>query len=117
MKIVKLLIKNETVFCVSFLLAVISAFLVHPDSGYLAYPDWRTISLLFCLMIIVAGFQSLGIFAMLGAYLLKGAGSVLKLSAIMVMLCFFCSMIFSNDVTLITFVPFTILVFRMSGQG
>ena len=31
----------------------------------------------------------------------------------MVLLCFFSSMIITNDVTLITFVPFTILVFRM----
>ena len=50
--------------------------MVHPDAAYLAYPDYRTIALLFCLMIIVAGFQSIGIFAMLGHFLLKGAGSV-----------------------------------------
>lgn len=115
MKILKLLFKNETVFCISFLLAVVSMFFVHPDEAYAAYPDYRTIALLFCLMIIVAGFQSLGIFAMLGQMLLKGAGSMRKLSAIMVTLCFFSSMVITNDVTLITFVPFTILVFRMEG--
>ena len=31
----------------------------------------------------------------------------------MVLLCFFSSMIITNDVTLITFVPFTILVYQM----
>ena len=116
MKLLKILIKNETVLCVAFILAVLSAFMVHPDAAYLAYPDYRTIALLFCLMIIVAGFQSIGIFAMLGHFLLKGAGSVRGLSAIMVLLCFFSSMVITNDVTLITFVPFTILVFRMSGK-
>lgn len=34
----------------------------------------------------------------------------------MVLLCFFSSMVITNDVTLITFVPFTILVLRMSGR-
>lgn len=116
MKFLKLLFKNETVFCISFLLAVGSMFFIHPDEGYLAYPDYRTIALLFCLMIIVAGLQSLGIFAMLGHFLLKRAGSVRALSAVMVLLCFFCSMVITNDVTLITFVPFTILIFRMSGK-
>lgn len=116
MRVLKLLFKNETVFCISFLLAVGSMFLVHPDRQYGAYPDYRTIALLFCLMIIVVGFQSLGVFSMLGQMLLKGAGGIRRLSAIMVMLCFFSSMIITNDVALITFVPFTILVFRMGGS-
>ena len=116
MKLLKMIFKNETVFCISFLLAVLSAFVVHPDRMYLSYPDYRTIALLFCLMIIVGGFQSLGIFGMLGQFLLRGAGSVRGLSAVMVMLCFFSSMVITNDVALITFVPFTLIGFRMSGR-
>ena len=116
MKLLKLIFKNETVFCISFLLAILSAFAVKPDMMYLAYPDYRTIALLFCLMIIVAGFQSLGIFRMLGHFLITRAGSVRGLSVVMILLCFFCSMVITNDVTLITFVPFTILVLRMSGR-
>lgn len=116
MKILKNLIKNETVFCVSFFLAVLSAFFVHPDAAYLTYPDYRTLALLFCLMIIVAGLQSLGIFSMLSQFLLKKVHGIRGLSLIMVLLCFFSSMVITNDVTLITFVPFTILIFRMGGQ-
>lgn len=116
MKLFKLFLKNETVLCVSFLLAVLSAFVIKPDMLYLTYPDYRTIALLFCLMIIVAGFQSLGIFRMLGHFLITRAGSIRGLSVVMILLCFFSSMVITNDVTLITFVPFTILVLRMSGR-
>lgn len=116
MKLLKLFLKNETVLCISFLLAVLSAFVIKPDILYLTYPDYRIIALLFCLMIIVAGFQSLGIFSMLGHFLITRAGSVRGLSVVMVLLCFFSSMVITNDVTLITFVPFTILVLRMSGR-
>lgn len=116
MKLFKLFLKKETVLCISFLLAVLSAFVIKPDILYLTYPDYRTIALLFCLMIIVAGFQSLGIFSMLGHFLITRAGSVRGLSVVMVLLCFFSSMVITNDVTLITFVPFTILVLRMSGR-
>ncbi len=116
MNILKNLIKNETVFCVSFFLAVLSAFFVHPDAAYLTYPDYRTLALLFCLMIIVAGLQSLGIFSMLSQFLLKKVHGIRSLSLVMVLLCFFSSMVITNDVTLITFVPFTILIFRMGGQ-
>ena len=108
--------KQETVFCVSFVLAVISAFIVMPDGIYRTYPDYRTLALLFCLMIIVAGFQSHGVFALLGQSLIKRANGTRKLSVIMVLLCFFCSMVITNDVTLITFVPFTIQVYRMIGK-
>ena len=114
--ILKNILRNETVFCAAFLLAVLSSFAVRPDAAYLSYPDYRTLALLFCLMIIVAGFQSLGVFAMLGHFLLKRAGGLRSLSLIMVLLCFFSSMIITNDVALITFVPFTILVFRMGGR-
>ncbi len=116
MKILKNLIKNETVFCVSLLLAILSAFVVHPDAAYLTYPDYRTLALLFCLMIIVAGLQSLGVFSMLSQFLLKKVHGIRSLSLVMVLLCFFSSMVITNDVTLITFVPFTILIFRMGGQ-
>lgn len=116
MRILKNIFKNETVFCVSFVLAVLSSLVVRPDQVYFSYPDYRTIALLFCLMIIVAGLQSQGVFSMLGHVLLRKAGSLKGLSAIMVLLCFFCSMIITNDVTLLTFVPFTMLVFRLIGR-
>lgn len=105
--------KKETVFCISFLLAAASLLAVPVDRGYLAYPDYRTLALLFCLMMVVAGFQSLGIFTLLGKLLLRKAGSSRGISILLVLLCFFCSMLITNDVTLITFVPFTLLVFRM----
>lgn len=109
-------IKKETVFCVSFILALISSFVVLPDKEYLNYPDYRTIALLFCLMIIVAGFRSLGVFDRLAATLLKRAESTKNLSLMLIMICFFFSMIITNDVALITFVPFTIRVFQLSGN-
>ena len=109
----KAFLKGETVFCVSLVLALISSFIVIPDSLYLSYPDYRTLALLFCLMLIVAGFKSLGIFEFFGGRLLKKAGDLRKLSLFLVLLCFFSSMIITNDVALITFIPFTLLIFKM----
>ena len=108
--------RQETVFCVSAALAVLSALAVPPDRAYLAYPDYRTLALLFCLMLIVAGFRALGVFDRLGRSLLRRSGSLRGLSGVMTLLCFFSSMIITNDVALLTFVPFTLLVFRMIGR-
>ena len=54
--------KKETVLCVAGILAFISAFFVHPSAAYIGYIDFRVLSLLFCLMLVVAGFQSIGLF-------------------------------------------------------
>ncbi|WP_075878318.1 SLC13 family permease [Merdibacter massiliensis] len=106
-------IKKEPVCCIAMLLAILSAWFVHPDQAYLAYPDYRTIALLFCLMIIIEGLSSLGLFSALASSLLKKTKSIRGLACTMVLLCFFSSMIITNDVTLITFAPFTILLFRI----
>lgn len=112
----KQFIRKETVLCVSLVLALLSCLAVRPDAVYLTYPDYRTLALLFCLMLIVEGLRSLGVFERLGHFLLLRADSLRKLSLILVLLCFFCSMVITNDVTLITFVPFTLLIFRMIGR-
>ena len=49
--------KKETVLCVAMLLGVVSMFLVHPDSQYPEYLDYRTLALLFSLMTIMEGFK------------------------------------------------------------
>ncbi len=108
--------RQETVFCVSLVLALLTALVVPPDEAYLAYSDYRTLALLFCLMLIVAGFRSLGIFELLGHILLRRTGSLRGLSLSLTLLCFFSSMVITNDVTLITFVPFTLLVSRGIGR-
>ena len=109
--------RKEPVCVCAAAAAALSALFVPPDAGYFAYPDWRTIALLFCLMTVVAGFRSLGVFLLLGEALLRRARTLRALSVTMTALCFASSMVITNDVTLITFVPFTLLVFRRIGRG
>ena len=113
MKTLLRFLKQETVLCVAFVLALLSMIVVHPDAHYLSYPDYRTLALLFSLMIIVSGLQHLGAFDILGHTLIRKAASLRMLDAVMILLCFFSSMVITNDVALITFVPFTLLIFRM----
>lgn len=108
-------IKNETVLSVAAILAVISSFFITPDIEYLNYIDFRTIGLLFCLMTVMAGLQKTGVFSFMAENLLKKIHSTRSLIFILVMLCFFFSMLITNDVALITFVPFTFTVLDMLG--
>ncbi len=113
---VKELFQKETVCCIAFLLAVISMFFVLPSKNYISYIDFRVLALLFCLMAVVRGFSSIGVFTRLGTMLLNHVHSLRMLSALFIFLCFFFSMLITNDVALITFVPFTILVLSMADQ-
>lgn len=108
--------KAETILCIAFLLAVLSAFMIPPSAAYADYLDWRTLALLFCLMLVVAGLQHTGTFHFLGNTLLSGVKSSRGLALLLVFLCFFASMLITNDVALITFVPFAILLLSMANQ-
>ncbi len=109
-------IKKEAVLCAAVLLALISIFFVFPDKQYADYIDFRTLGILFSLMAVMEGMKSIGVFRLTAEGLLKRAGSIRSIAMILVGLCFFSSMIITNDVALITFVPFTIVTFRMLGR-
>lgn len=110
------LLKREIVLTVSLILAVFSMILVKPDEGYANYIDYQTLALLFSLMVIMAQFQKLGLFEKIAIKLLQHARRSRRLIGLLILLCFFSSMLITNDVALITFVPFTIAVLRMAGQ-
>ena len=103
-------VKKEAVLSASAILAAISVFFVPPDTAYAGYIDYRVIALLFCLMLVVAGLQQVGLFKALGSMLLKHAKNTRQLTFILVFLCFFCSMFITNDVSLLTFVPFAVMI-------
>ena len=116
MKFIQKLIQQETVLCAAFVLAVISALIVPPDKTYLTYIDWNTLLLLFGLMAVMAGFQKLGVFKEIGIKLLSRTRTTRQLMIVLVFLPFFFSMLITNDVALITFVPFAVIVLRLSQQ-
>lgn len=107
--------KKETVFLVAALLAFVSLFLVPPDAKYADYIDFRTLALLFTLMTVMEGQKQLGVFDRIARVILKKTDSLKKLAFTMVFLCFFSSMLITNDVALITFVPFTLLLLSVAG--
>lgn len=109
--------KKEAVLCAAGLLAVISAFIVPPSVACLKYIDYRVLALLFGLMLVVAGFQSIGFFRYLGDRLLAKASCTRHLCLLLVFLCFFSSMLITNDVALLTFVPFAVMLFAMAGEA
>lgn len=106
-------VKKESVLVISTILAAISCFIVKPDAKYGEYIDISVLGLLFSLMAVMAGFRSLFVFTRIGQALLSKTKTIYGLSAILIYLCFFSSMAVTNDVALITFVPFSLEVLTM----
>lgn len=108
-------IKKETVLCVAAACAIATMFIVPPDREYLHYIDFRVLCLLLCLMAVVAGLKGIGLFHWLTCQLLERIKSGYVLSVTLVLLPFFSSMFVTNDVALIIFIPFTLMLLQQLG--
>ena len=115
LKTVKNFLKKEPVLSISSVCALLTLFLVPPDKEYLSYIDFRVLAILFCLMAVVAGFKNAGVFDVLTYRILKSIKSGKILAVTLVMLPFFSSMLVTNDVALIVFIPFTIALLSELG--
>ena len=98
-------LKEEIIFSVSFILALASCFFVKPSMDYIDYINWETILLLFAIMLVVEILKNLAVFEML-----------VRRLCFLTFTCFFSSIFITNDVSLIVFVPFTILTLRRVGR-
>lgn len=116
MEKLKTFVKKEIVLVVAWLLAAASAFLIPLGREYIDYIDFRSLGILWSLMVIVAGLQQNGLFDEIGSALLNRTGYLWQLMLLLVFLPFFLGMFITNDVALITFVPFAIYILKRSGQ-
>ena len=114
MATIRSFIRREPVLLIAALAAAISCFFVPPDAQYLSYIDFRTLALLYCLMTVVAGLRQAGLFAHLAHTLCRRVSTLRAMCALLVGLCFFSSMLITNDVALLTFVPFAVVVLGMA---
>ena len=108
--------QKQTVLCIAALLSALSCFFVPPSAEYLEYMDWRVLALLFGLMLVVKGLQAVGLFQFLGNSLLSRVNTTRQLCLLLASLCFFSAMFVTNDVALIAFVPFAVMVLSMAGE-
>lgn len=107
--------RKETVLCIAALCALLTMCFVPPDGAYMGYIDLRVLCLLWCLMAVVALVQECGAFQFLAVWLVGRFGGGRALGVVLVWLPFFSAMLVTNDVALLTFVPFTLLLLESIG--
>jgi Na+/H+ antiporter NhaD/arsenite permease-like protein len=102
-------LKKECVLVIAVTLAILSSFISMPK---LSYIDFKVLILLFNLMVVVAAFKELKFLDSIAIGLLKKCNTYTSISLALVFITFISSMIVTNDVALITFVPLSIVIAR-----
>lgn len=115
LKKIAYLLKKELMLSVSLLAALASLFITPPSARLVRDIDWKTLAILFMLLTVLEGFKKENIFRPL-LQRTGRLGTVRGLSAFFVFSVFFSSMFVTNDVSLIIFVPLTIILFRAGGK-
>ncbi len=108
-------LKNEPMLTVSIAAAAAALFITPPSPKLLTDIDWRTLGTLFMMLTVLEGFKKENIFLPI----LKLAGNIntmVGISLFLVFSVFFSSMFVTNDVSLIIFVPLTIILFRAGNK-
>lgn len=104
-------LKKECVLVIAVTLAILSSFISIPKMSYI---DFKVLILLFNLMVVVAAFKELKVLDSIAIGLLKKCNTYTSISLALVFITFISSMIVTNDVALITFVPLSIVIARKS---
>ena len=102
-------LKKECVLVIAVTLALLSSIISMPKMSYI---DFKVLILLFNLMIVVAAFKELKVLDSIAIGLLKKCNTYTSISLALVFITFISSMIVTNDVALITFVPLSVVIAR-----
>lgn len=111
LKIIINVFKKDIVLTASLVLAIFSCFFAVPQ---LAYIDFRVLACLFNIMIVVKAFEELHLLDRLSVGILNRCSNSRRVSLVLILMSFFSSMVFTNDVALLTLVPLALLIGKKS---
>ena len=108
----KSFVRREGILVAACMLAAVSSLAAIPKAEYI---DWHVLVLLYCLMLVVGGLKKRRILDHCAVRLLQKCVSLRQITAALLLVTFVSSMLVTNDVALITFVPLTLIIGREAG--
>lgn len=109
-------VKNNAVFCIAAVLAVITCFIISPDNEYLDYFDFKTLTCLFCTLAVVCALKNIRFFTILAKSIVRKSGTLRTAVTTLIFITFFGSMLIANDMALLTFLPLGYYVLKISDK-
>jgi len=115
MKRVWAFFKKEMMLTLSLLAAAAALIITPPSADLIRSIDWHTLGTLLMMLCVLEGFKQENVLRPLVS-LAGGLNRMTSLSLFLIFGVFFSSMFVTNDVSLIIFVPLTIMLFRDGGK-
>ncbi len=108
--------KKNAVLLIAFACAAVTAVIVPPDAAYVGYFDLRTLTCLFCTLAVVCALKNIRFFTVLSRKIVQCTGSLRMAVLALVWVTFIGSMLISNDMALLTFLPLGYFVLSFTGM-
>ena len=96
---------HNPLLIISATAALVTMFFVPPSAAYFDYFNWHTLACLFSVLAVIAGIDSSGLMEFVAHSLVERVSSTKGLIFTLVLTTFGCSMVMSNDMTLVTLLP------------
>ena len=109
-------VKDNVVLIVAFFAAVITSFIVPPDSEYLGYFDFKTLACLFCVLAVVCALRNIRFFYTLAKAIVRKFRNAKIAILVLVYITFIGSMLIANDMALLTFLPLGYFILHTTGK-
>ena len=109
-------VKKNAVMTIALLAALITCFIIPPDSSYLGYFDFKTLTCLFCVLAVVCALKNIRFFYILAQKIVKSFKNARACILALVYITFIGSMLIANDMALLTFLPLGFFVLNSTGK-
>ena len=96
---------KNIVLVIAATLAIASCFIVAPDSQYIEYFDFKTLTCLFCTLAVICALKNIRFFTITAKKIVSLTGNTRTLAIALVYITFIGSMFLANDMALLTFLP------------
>ena len=97
-------------------LAIVSCFIVKPDSQYIEYFDFKTLTCLFCTLAVICALKNIHFFTIVAKKIVALTGNTRSLALSLVYITFIGSMFLANDMALLTFLPLGYISLTTTGK-
>ena len=109
-------LKNNIMMLIAFLAALLTCVFVPFDRAYTDYPDYKTLTCLFCVLAVVKALSDVNFFYALADRIVTRFRNVRACIIVLVYITFIGSMLITNDTALLTFLPLGYFVLHTAGH-
>ena len=109
-------LKKNAVLCIAVFAGIVTSCIVPPDSEYLAYFDFKTLTCLFCVLAVVCALRNIRFFTALANKIVRLFKNTRACILALVYITFLGSMLIANDMALLTFLPLGYFVLSSTGK-